>query len=239
MELVKCPVSHSDNFFGQLCQKQTSIIHFGDEVTGQTFDIKWDILPITLRISFDQKTLTPQLYSLIFEIAFIIMAITLAILITAYLYAYFTFVKPLVSLSNATDQLERGQQQTVLHENMKIHEFASLFKKFNNMVRKVEQREASLKETNEQLNQANHDLKLSESQLVQSEKMASIGVLAAGIAHEINNPIGFIKSNINVFQEYALSLSAYMEESKLLFSDTQLHQQQQLASMTLIIYSQI
>ncbi|PKG37942.1 sensor histidine kinase [Psychromonas sp. Urea-02u-13] len=213
----------------EIIHKKTSVIRFGEKISGQAVDIKWEILPITLRVTFDQKTLTPQLHSLIFEIAFIIAAITLVILITAYLYAYVTFVKPLVSLADATEQLEQGQRQPVLHENIRILEFSRLFKKFNNMVRKVEQREVSLKAANEQLTQANLDRKLSESQLVQSEKMASIGILAAGMAHEINNPIGFIKSNINVFQEYVQSLTAYIEEQKQLLSDEQHQQQQQLA----------
>lgn len=41
-----------------------------------------------------------------------------------------------------------------------------------------------------------------ETQLLQTEKMASIGQLAAGVAHEINNPTGFIISNLNTFKEY-------------------------------------
>lgn len=219
-----------------IVQKNTSIVQFGEKNSGQQFDIKWKILPISLRITFTHKILTPQLYSLIFEIAFIIGAITLVILITAYLYAYYTFVKPLVSLSNAADQLERGQQQTELHENMKIHEFARLFKKFNSMVKKVEQREVSLKKANDQLIQANEDLKLSESQLVQSEKMASIGILAAGIAHEINNPIGFIKSNIGVFQEYSQGINDYIKENNALLSKDQFVQQQILADKYEIDY---
>jgi len=42
-----------------------------------------------------------------------------------------------------------------------------------------------------------------QSQLLQSEKMASIGVLAAGVAHEINNPVGFVNSNLGTLQRYA------------------------------------
>lgn len=38
--------------------------------------------------------------------------------------------------------------------------------------------------------------------LIQSEKMASLGTLAAGVAHEINNPVGFVKSNVNVLKDY-------------------------------------
>ncbi|MBA5636409.1 PAS domain S-box protein [Duganella sp. LX20W] len=41
-----------------------------------------------------------------------------------------------------------------------------------------------------------------QNQLLQSEKMASIGVLAAGVAHEINNPIAFVNSNLNALQQY-------------------------------------
>jgi PAS domain S-box-containing protein len=45
-------------------------------------------------------------------------------------------------------------------------------------------------------------LGIAQNQLLQSEKMASIGVLAAGVAHEINNPIGFVNSNFNSLQRY-------------------------------------
>ncbi|MGC3342410.1 hypothetical protein ACPTE8_15950, partial [Enterococcus faecalis] len=41
-----------------------------------------------------------------------------------------------------------------------------------------------------------------ESQLVQSEKLASLGQLAAGVAHEINNPVGFISSNLGTLGGY-------------------------------------
>ncbi|WP_339734367.1 ATP-binding protein [uncultured Gimesia sp.] len=41
-----------------------------------------------------------------------------------------------------------------------------------------------------------------ESQLIQSEKLASLGQLAAGVAHEINNPVGFVKSNVGTLSEY-------------------------------------
>ncbi len=56
-------------------------------------------------------------------------------------------------------------------------------------------------------------LKLEEAhvQLLQSEKLASIGQLAAGVAHEINNPIGFINSNLGTLSEYASALLKLIE----------------------------
>ena len=48
-------------------------------------------------------------------------------------------------------------------------------------------------------------------QLLQSEKMASIGQLAAGIAHEINNPVGFVNSNMSTLQNYVATLFGVLQ----------------------------
>lgn len=60
--------------------------------------------------------------------------------------------------------------------------------------------EAKVHERTTDLEGALDHLKATQSQLVESEKMASLGVLTAGIAHEINNPINFVKSNIKPLQ---------------------------------------
>jgi PAS domain S-box-containing protein len=61
---------------------------------------------------------------------------------------------------------------------------------------------AELTRTNSELKNLNARLLQVQSQLLQSEKMASIGMLAAGVAHEINNPIGYIKSNMQSLDKY-------------------------------------
>jgi signal transduction histidine kinase len=54
-------------------------------------------------------------------------------------------------------------------------------------------------------------LKESQAQVIQQEKMASIGLLAAGVAHEINNPIGFITSNLSSLNKYTDKLVQFIE----------------------------
>ena len=62
--------------------------------------------------------------------------------------------------------------------------------------KKVKERTTELENTNTELNQTYNDLKQTQSKLVESEKMASLGQLTAGIAHEINNPINFVTANV-------------------------------------------
>jgi PAS domain S-box-containing protein len=62
-----------------------------------------------------------------------------------------------------------------------------------------------------QLSKALHDLQRTQSQLIQSEKMSSLGQLVAGIAHEINNPVNFIYGNLIYAQEYYQDLIALVQ----------------------------
>jgi signal transduction histidine kinase len=66
--------------------------------------------------------------------------------------------------------------------------------------------EAELLRRNEELTALNEQLSMAQAQLLQSEKLASIGQLAAGVAHEINNPISFVFSNFGTLQTYVASL---------------------------------
>jgi PAS domain S-box-containing protein len=81
-------------------------------------------------------------------------------------------------------------------------------KKIEEALRKSE---AKFREKAQELERAIDELKHTQVQLVQSEKMSSLGQLIAGIAHEINNPVGFIHANINPAMEYASDLLNLIE----------------------------
>ena len=68
---------------------------------------------------------------------------------------------------------------------------------------RVSERTQQLVEKNHQLETANQEIKQAQARLLQSEKMASVGLLAAGVAHEINNPLGFVMSNLSTLDNYA------------------------------------
>jgi len=78
-----------------------------------------------------------------------------------------------------------------------------------------------LKKTNTQLEQAYNELKQTQSQIVQQEKMASIGQLAAGVAHEINNPMGFISSNLASLDNYLEKLTRFLTSQDMLLTGLQ------------------
>ncbi len=78
-----------------------------------------------------------------------------------------------------------------------------------------------IEESYQEIKASHEKLKQAQSQLVHSEKMASLGQLAAGVAHEINNPIGFIMSNVDTLKDYSQSLREYFELSQQYMSKPQ------------------
>jgi len=66
-----------------------------------------------------------------------------------------------------------------------------------------------LRKTKEELQAHMKEIDRAQVQLVQSEKMASIGQLAAGVAHEINNPLGYVNSNLNSLKSYLSDIADF------------------------------
>lgn len=73
------------------------------------------------------------------------------------------------------------------------------------------------------LKEAEDKLKNLGSQLMQNEKMANIGYLAAGVAHEINNPLGFVSSNFDTLKKYMQLITDIIEKYKEIYNDSKIN----------------
>lgn len=96
-----------------------------------------------------------------------------------------------INILEAEKRLSQEEALRVSQENERIIREQNII-----LEAKVNERTIELKASNEELAKTLKELQEAETQLVESEKMASLGQLTAGIAHEINNPINFVTSNV-------------------------------------------
>jgi len=102
-----------------------------------------------------------------------------------------------IALADKINALRREKDESQAQTMAALQENERIVREQNVILeKKVDERTQELKLSNEDLSKAMKELKEAETQLVESEKMASLGQLTAGIAHEINNPINFVTSNV-------------------------------------------
>ncbi|MDJ0705995.1 MAG: ATP-binding protein [Leptolyngbyaceae cyanobacterium MO_188.B28] len=127
-----------------------------------------------------------------------------------------SITKPVKELVRGTELIAQGNFDHPI-QIQTGDELSILAKAFNNMGRQLQQTLALLAQQNEdleirvqqrteELTHTLHELQETQTQLLQSEKMSSLGQLVAGVAHEINNPVSFIHGNLQYIHEYIQDL---------------------------------
>lgn len=102
------------------------------------------------------------------------------------------------ALADEINSYRKAKETSQAHAFEVLKENDRIIKEQNlTLEREVKIRTSALRESNESLQKLLVDLKQAQTQLVEAEKLASLGMLTAGIAHEINNPINFVSSNVN------------------------------------------
>ena len=91
-----------------------------------------------------------------------------------------------------------------------IHKMDEVYSQLINDEIELEKKNAELERTNQELQSAHEALKRTQQQLIHSEKMASLGRLVAGVAHELNNPISFVLGNVHALSRYCARLGTYV-----------------------------
>ncbi|MBE9005042.1 HAMP domain-containing protein [Fortiea sp. LEGE XX443] len=140
-------------------------------------------------------------------------------LILAIVIGYLTsrwITQPILKMNYASQAMASGDLEQTVNVG-RIREINTLSQSFNYMAGQLRQFFTALETSNTELEDrveertaelttALSDLQRTQSQVIQSEKMSSLGQLVAGIAHEINNPVNFIHGNIAHLNEYTQDL---------------------------------
>lgn len=108
--------------------------------------------------------------------------------------------QPIASLTDGARSLARGELETRIVTESR-DELGTLAQAFNDMAESLAVNRAELTRKNEALSMANEHMQSMQEQLLRSERLAAIGQLAAGVSHEIDNPVGIILGNAELLLE--------------------------------------
>lgn len=115
-------------------------------------------------------------------------------------------VRPIQRLLKMTEEYTEGEFLVSLGESSG-GEIRQLSRSLSHMIRRLEENKAAMREHIVSLEQANEELRKAQNEVLRSEKLASVGRLAAGVAHEIGNPIGIILGYLELMGRPDLSES--------------------------------
>ena len=173
------------------------------------------VLDITIPLaSIDQEISDNTAKVILFAILIILgISLTLSILVKNFI------AKPVSKLLEGTKKVSAGDlhQRIIASRNDEIGELA---KSFNKMTKNLSRANSEImkwaKTLEQRVEERSEELKKTQNQLIQSEKMASLGMMAAGIAHEINNPLTTILINSHLLLEDSACGKSAQEELKLI-----------------------
>ncbi len=128
----------------------------------------------------------------------------LALVMLGFYQLYRRLLKPINRLVSTAEEFRDDDEFTFLPET-KDGEFNRLSLTLNKMLARINRDRSRLQETIADLKEANLKLRKTQQEMIRSEKLASVGRLSAGIAHEIGNPIGIIIGYLDLLQKTAIS----------------------------------
>jgi two-component system, NtrC family, sensor kinase len=174
------------------------------------YTVMWGKSPLKIIIGTNKKDSQAALKNI--NVAFLgVTGLGIALLLLTILISTSFLLKPVKELIRGLKDFENTDTLVQLKVKNRT-EIGLLISTFNQMSLNVHQTRIDLRKKIKELEKSNLDLKEAQTQLVQSAKMTSLGQLVAGVAHELNNPIGFIYSNTSHLREYSEKLFEIINE---------------------------
>lgn len=199
---------YKNEFFSNLLnQKETSLVELNIRTNPFGFilyPIKWGESDLYIGLGASKAESQAVLKNVNYAFVTVVGGIGLVLIITI-LVTSSTILKPLNDLLEAIANVEYSDKPVEIPIKSDT-EIGLLTESFNKMSRSVTQAKNDLKKKINELENTNQELRETQSRLVHSSKMISLGQLVAGVAHELNNPIGFIYSNMTHLRDYSNKL---------------------------------
>lgn len=174
--------------------------------------LEWGSARIYVALGASKSEAKEVLKNVNFAFVSVVLLIVIVLFITI-LVASNWVLKPLYELVEALQRFETSESSAEIPVKNDT-EIGLLTASFNEMSRRITQAKTDLKKKIFELEGANQELKDTQAKLVHSAKMISLGQLVAGVAHELNNPIGFISSNMTHLRDYSEKLMKLVDTAE-------------------------
>jgi signal transduction histidine kinase len=119
-------------------------------------------------------------------------------------------VKPLQRLLRRAEAF-KGETGDFAFDEKTGNEFSKLSTALNNMLGRISTHKDELEKTVRSLERANSELKKAQSDIIRAEKLASVGRLSSGIAHEIGNPLGIVSGYLELLKNQAIPMTQKLD----------------------------
>ena len=196
----------------RLLQGDQEVAHYGQpQPGGAVYLADWPAQNLRFEFQVDDTAMHNQRWEILLQLVLLVASVAIAMVLLAYRWGQRAIARPILYLQQEIRRLSVSKNKDPIDEASAWREVQDVARGFNRMLRRIDRREQQLKQSNQDLGRMNRQLQQSQDQLVHAEKMASLGTLAAGVAHEINNPIGYVKSNLGTLEGYLASMLRYQQ----------------------------